>query len=87
MDHASTVSAMRKEGAREGNPLLRNSSGGFSAGKHLALTGGVYGVSLLLQRKHPRAANVLRIIGGAAKIGIAIRNNSVASGRPDALPR
>lgn len=87
MDHASTVSAMRKDGAREGNPLLRNSSGGFSAGKHLALTGGVYGASLLLQRKHPRAANVLRIIGGAAKIGIALRNNSMASGRPDALPR
>lgn len=87
MDHASTVSALRKEGAREGNPLLRTSGGGFSAGKHLALTGGIYGVSLLLQRKHPRAANVFRIIGGAAKIGIAIRNNSMASGRPDALPR
>jgi len=81
MDHQSTVAGMKKAGAREVNPLLRNSDGSFSPGKHLALTAGVYGASLMLQRKHPKMANVLRLIGGAAKIGVSIHNRSAAQGR------
>lgn len=81
MDHQSTSAGMKKAGAREANPLLRNSDGSFSPGKHLALTAGVYGVSLMLQRKHPKMANVLRMIGGAAKIGVSIHNRRVAQGR------
>jgi hypothetical protein len=81
LDHQSTVAGMKKAGARELNPLLRNSDGSFSPGKHLALTAGVYGASLMLQRKHPKMANVLRFIGGAAKIGVSIHNRSAARGR------
>lgn len=81
MDHQSTVAGMKIAGAREANPLLRNSDGSFSPGKHLALSAGVYGVSLLMQRKHPKMANVLRFIGGAAKIGVSIHNRGAARGR------
>lgn len=81
MDHQSTVAGMKIAGAREANPLLRNSDGSFSPGKHLALSAGVYGVSLLMQRKHPKMANILRFIGGAAKIGVSIHNRSAARGR------
>lgn len=87
MDHQSTVAGMKKVGAREANPLLRNSDGGFSSGKHLALSAGMYGASLMLQKKHPRMANILRLVGGFAKIGVSIHNRRAASGRPDALPQ
>lgn len=87
LDHTSTSAGMKKVGAREANPLLRNSDGGFSPGKHLALTAGIYGASFMLQKKHPRMANVLRLVGGFAKIGVSLHNRRAASGRPDALPR
>jgi hypothetical protein len=51
MDHTSTMAGMKKAGAREANPLLRNSDGSFSPAKHLALTAGIYGASLMLQKK------------------------------------
>lgn len=66
MDHQSTVAGMKRVGAREANPLLRNSDGSFSPAKHLALTAGIYGASFALQRKHPRMANALRLVGGFA---------------------
>lgn len=87
LDHTSTSAGMKKAGAREANPLLRNADGGFSPGKHLALTAGIYGASFMLQKNHPRMANALRLISGFAKIGVSIHNRSVTSGRPDALPR
>lgn len=58
----------------EGNPLLRNSSGGLSVSKAVLVKGIGCGWTLLLERKHPRAAMWARIIVGSIQFAVAARN-------------
>ncbi|HKR02280.1 MAG TPA: hypothetical protein VJT09_16500 [Pyrinomonadaceae bacterium] len=58
----------------EVNPLLRNPSGRVGNGKALLLTGSGYGLTLMIEKRHPKAATVLRFIVGGVRLGLAFRN-------------
>lgn len=49
---------------RESNPFLRDEHGGVRTGRALAVSGAAYGFTLLLEKRHPKLASIVRFIGG-----------------------
>lgn len=62
------------KGLLENNPLARNSQGGLSTGKALALNGVAYGLTLLIEKRHPKLASIMRFGWGGAHAGAALAN-------------
>ena len=61
-------------GKYEANPLTRNAQGEIAIGKNLAITGGIYALSVMVQKQHPRISNWIRIIGSGFKFTVAVGN-------------
>lgn len=63
------------KGLREGNPLLRNSSGEINVKRFVVFSAVPYAVSLWLDRKHhSKAANILQFVLAGAHGGAAVWN-------------
>jgi hypothetical protein len=63
------------KGRKEANLILRNSDGRLSASRYFTLNAGVFAVTLIFQRKYPRAMNWMRRAVGWAHFAVAIDNN------------
>lgn len=69
-DRLTTKAALRNPRNFEVNPLLRDKNAGAI---YWTAAGGVFGVSLLLERKHPKIASFLRFgVGGAHGVAAGI---------------
>jgi hypothetical protein len=75
-DYVSTEQALRR-GFVERNPLLQ---GATRKAVYWGVAGGVYALTLWLEKKHPRAARVMRYIGGGIHFGAAAYNWSQEAG-------
>jgi hypothetical protein len=73
LDAVSTRRA-GQHGAREANPLLRNPDGSPNVVKAVALKSALYGLTLWLEQRSPRAASWIRFVVGGAQIGAAAHN-------------
>lgn len=71
---AADIASSRGPVKFERNPLLKDGSGRLSIGKALALDGGIYALSLLLERRKPRLAVIMRYAGGGVHGAAAIHN-------------
>lgn len=69
-DYVSTQQALRR-GFAERNPLLQGRS---ASAVYWSVAAGVYAVTLVLEKKHPRAARVMRYLGGGIHAGAAAYN-------------
>ncbi|HKF58290.1 MAG TPA: hypothetical protein VKJ45_22800 [Blastocatellia bacterium] len=69
-----TVDALSSAGHAEANPLFKQQDSTANIGLNAAATGSFYVFTVLLQRRHPKAANIIRYMVGGVRIGVGIRN-------------
>jgi hypothetical protein len=69
-----TVDALSSEGHTEANPLFKLQNRTANIGLDAAATSGFYVFTLLLQPRHPKAANFMRYLAGGIRVGVGIRN-------------
>jgi hypothetical protein len=69
-----TVDALSSVGHAEANPLFRQQDSTANIGVNAAATGSFYVFTVLLQHRHPKAANIMRYVVGGVRIGVGIRN-------------
>jgi hypothetical protein len=62
---------------REANPLFRNQMGGISGTKFFAVSGGVYAVTVALQKKWPTLANWTRRIFAVVHVAAFGHNQTI----------
>lgn len=64
-DVARTQSCQKARTCTEANPFLRTSQGGANIGRAVGVSAGIYGVTLLLEKKYPKLASIVRLsVGG-----------------------
>lgn len=68
------ITSSRGQGFYEGNPRFRNGSGGLATGKNLAVSGGIYAVTVILEKRWPMPMAVLRSIVGIGRLGVGLTN-------------
>lgn len=61
----------------ENNPLLRNSHGGVNQAACGAINGTALGLTILLQKNHPKIANWFRWFGAGGHLGAFVHNQAV----------
>jgi len=71
----ATADVLTSRGKLESNPLSRDQFKVFDTKKNVALKAGVYGVSLLFEKKYPKIAFIFRVASGAVFIGYAVHNS------------
>jgi hypothetical protein len=64
-------------GGQELNPTFRDKHGRVSGVRYLAVKGGVYALTIALQKKMPRKMNWLRRVVGYIDFGFAVNNYRV----------
>lgn len=68
------IASSQGKGFYEGNSRFRDGSGGLATGKNLVVSGGIYAVTVLLEKKWPMPMAVLRSIVGIGRGGVAWTN-------------